>query len=105
MPKAMTRINGLFNRDGKIGRIPVSKTVGYENYIHDKNGDDEQFVPGTKVPKLRTYHAGPNTVVVFDDEVDALIEGLRAERDNPTASTPRPPRAAGARKREASDAR
>jgi hypothetical protein len=105
MPKAMIRIGELFNRGGKIGRIPVSKTKGYEDYIHNKNGSDEQFVPGTRVPKLKTYNAGPNTVIVFEDEVDALIEGLRAERDNPTASTPRPPRPAGARKREASDAR
>jgi hypothetical protein len=39
------------------------------------------------VPRLRLVKIGERAVAAFDDEVDALVEGLRAARDKA-----RPPR-------------
>jgi hypothetical protein len=64
---------------GKGGRLPVGRTKFDSDYVFHEGG--EEFVPGTRVPRLRLVHLGPRSVAGFEDELDALLEGLRAERD------------------------
>lgn len=73
--------------------IPVGKTAFWENFVHDEDGDPEQFVPNTTVPRLRLVRIGLRAVAVFDDEVEALVEGLRAWRDKDKALSKRKPAA------------
>jgi hypothetical protein len=66
------------------GKIPVGRTKFFEDYVYREDGP--KFIPGTNVPRLRLAHLGPRSVAGFEDEVDALLEGLRAERDAAKAS-------------------
>lgn len=74
----LLRVNAIY---GPGNPIPVGKTNFHTNYIHDDAGPPDQFIPGTNVPKLKLVHIGPRAVAAFDDEVAALLEGLRAARD------------------------
>jgi hypothetical protein len=77
--------------------IPVGKTAFWENFVHDEDGEPKQFVPNTTVPRLRLVRIGLRAVAVFDDEVEALVEALRAYRDKdkvPTKRKAREPQAA-----------
>jgi len=73
-------------------KIGVGPTKFDEDYV-DHGGDDpeDRFVPGTNktVKRLRPTPLGKRAVGFFDDEIDTLIEALRALRD----ATPRAPRA------------
>jgi hypothetical protein len=75
----------------KTGRLGISRTTFYENYVKHPGGDE--YIPGTEVPRLRLAHIGERAQAAFDDEVDQLIEGLRAERDSKLAKAT-PPSAA-----------
>jgi hypothetical protein len=66
----------LYGLDGKFG---VSKTVFWDDYVWREGG--EEFIPGTKVPRLRLAKLNKRAVGAFEDEADRLIEALRAERD------------------------
>ena len=102
----LKRVQAIY---GPGNPIPVGRTNFWENFVHDEDGEPEQFVPGTDVPKLRTVKIGQRAVAVFDDEVDALVEGLRTWRDkarptfeslhNPSDKT-RPKRKPAAAQRE-----
>ena len=61
------------------GRIPVGRTKFFEDYVYRDGG--EKFIPGTNVPRLRLANLGLRALGAFSDEVDAVVEGLRAERD------------------------
>jgi hypothetical protein len=74
----LIRVKEIFGR-GKP--IPVGQTKFLEDYVHNPRGPEEQFIPGTNVPRLKLVKIGPRAVAAFDDEIDALIEALRAERD------------------------
>lgn len=72
-------------------RIGVGTTKFYEDFV-DKGGSDP-FVPGTgnTVVRLRPVSLGKRAIGFFSDEVDDLIEGLRAFRDAlPRTPPPRP---------------
>jgi hypothetical protein len=64
---------------GPGGKLPVGKTFFYSNLVQHEGGDE--FVPGTKVRRLRLVKLGKRAVAAFEEEVDELIAGLSAERD------------------------
>jgi hypothetical protein len=66
--------------------LGVGKSYFYDSLVH--HSDADPYVPGTPgVLRLKLLHLAPNAVAAFDDEVDALVEGLRAWRD---AGHPKP---------------
>jgi hypothetical protein len=61
------------------GKLAVGHTKFEKHFVlHD---DDDPCVPGTNVPRLRAVALGERAIGFFEDEVDALIEGLRQHRD------------------------
>lgn len=73
-------------RKSAAARIGVGATVFDERYV-DKG--DDPFVPGTssQVLRVRPVALGKRAIGFFSDEIDRLIEQLRALRD----ATPRVP--------------
>ncbi len=78
MATGMTRPRRLYGPNGRLG---VGSTKFWADYVYNNDVGGEQFIPGTNVPRLKLAKLGERAVAAFDDEVDALIEGLRAERD------------------------
>jgi hypothetical protein len=93
----ITRVNLLYNvppepkrpaRDGRParparparpGRLAVAKSAFYENFVlHDER---DPFIPGTNVSRLKLLHLAANATAAFNDEIEALEEGLRRWRD------------------------
>ena len=64
---------------GKDGIIPVGRTKFNEDIVYREGGPE--FIPGTDVPRLKLAHLSPRCVAGFEDEVEAVVEGLRAHRD------------------------
>jgi hypothetical protein len=64
---------------GPNNKIPVGHTKFFEDMVYHEGGDE--FVPGTKIRRLRRVPLGERAIGFLEDEVDALIEGLRAHRD------------------------
>jgi hypothetical protein len=64
---------------GRQGPIPVGRTKFDEDYVHHEGGDE--FIPGTNIPRLRLVRLGPRSVAAVEQEVEAVIEQLMAERD------------------------
>ena len=65
---------------GKHGRLGVGRTKFFEDYVHRNDGAVEQFIAGTSVRRLKLLKIGQRAVAAISDEVDQLIEALRAER-------------------------
>jgi hypothetical protein len=82
----MTKLLRVRNIYGLGNPIPVGKTAFWENFVYHEGG--EENVPGTNTPRLKLVNIGERAVAAFDDEVAALVEGLRAARDK-THSKPR----------------
>jgi hypothetical protein len=81
MALTLVRPNKVY---GDGGRIPVGKSKFYKDFVEH---DGEKTVSGTdNVPRLKPVELGPHTTAFFDDEIDALCEGLRRERDEKFAS-------------------
>jgi hypothetical protein len=77
--RSMTRVGRLFNRKGRPGRLAIGRSCFYANFVlRDEN---DPFIPGTDVPRLRLLQLAANATAAFDDEIDAVIEGLRKWRD------------------------
>jgi hypothetical protein len=68
---------------GKHGRLGVGRTKFFEDYVHRNDGAVEQFIAGTSVRRLKLVKIGQRAIAAISDEVDQLIEALRAERDAP----------------------
>jgi hypothetical protein len=79
------------NRPGvfRPGLLAVAKSAFYENFVL-KDATDP-YVPGTDVPRLKLLHLAANATAVFNDELAALVEGLKRWRD----STPAPTKVVG----------
>jgi hypothetical protein len=78
------RLNKVYGVDGKI---PVGKSKFYQDYVH--HTEDDPYIPNTDIKRLKVVPLGPRCVGVFSDEVNALIEALRAARDSlPKAPSP-----------------
>jgi hypothetical protein len=69
-------------------RLGVGNTKFDEAYV-DKGGDP--FVPGTdgQVMRVRPFPLGKRAVGFFSDEIDELIEQLRAWRDKQPRTPPK----------------
>jgi hypothetical protein len=86
---SISRPSELYNHKGKKGRLGVGKTKFNEDYVyHPDRPDEGECVPGTDVPRLKSVPLGEKAIGFFDDEIDALVEALRRERDHrPRTST------------------
>ena len=60
-------------------QLGIGRTTFYKDYVKREGGDE--FIPNTTVPRLRPIELSTKTSGFVDDEVDAVIEGLRKERD------------------------
>jgi hypothetical protein len=63
--------------------IPVGKTAFYGNIVYREGGDE--FIPGTNIPRLRLTNITERVRVGFEDEVNALAEAIRRQRDSAAA--------------------
>jgi hypothetical protein len=77
--RKMTRINQLYRTKKREGVLPFGRSYVYANIIH--HSDDDPYVPGTKVRRLKLLKLSATAKAVFNDEIDALVEGLRQHRD------------------------
>jgi hypothetical protein len=75
----ITRISNLFNRKGRPGVFGISRSTFHDNFVLHSAADP--FIPGTDVPRLKLLHLAPNAAAAFNDEVQAVVEGLRRWRD------------------------
>jgi hypothetical protein len=64
---------------GKGNWIPCGKTKFFEDIVLKDESDP--YIPGTKVRRLRLTTLGERVSVGFEDEVRALAEAIRQERD------------------------
>ena len=64
-------------------KLGIGRTNFHDNYLLKEGGGEH--VPGTNVRRLRPVPLGPRAVGFLNDEVDAVIEGLRAFRDGGVA--------------------
>ena len=70
--------------------LGIGHTNFTENFVlHD---DADPFVPNTSIRRVRSVPLGERAKGYFSDELAALVEGLRAMRDDPTAKRPVPAR-------------
>jgi hypothetical protein len=61
------------------GILGVGPSKFYEDFVqHDKA---KPFLPGTKIKRLRPMKIGERATGFPEDEVTALVEALRAQRD------------------------
>jgi hypothetical protein len=74
-----TRMMRLPQVYGRGNPIPVGKTKFFEDIVLRDDGDP--YIPGTKVRRLRLANMGERMRVAFEDEVHALAEAIRKERD------------------------
>jgi hypothetical protein len=61
------------------GPLPCRKTQFFSDYVLKDEADP--YIPNTKVRRLRLARLSARMVVAFEDEVNDIVEGLRAERD------------------------
>src|SRR5262245_17956158 len=91
--KVGTKPNGKPVFERRVGRLGIGKTNFFLNFVH--HSDDDPNVPGTDVPRLKLLRLAVNAAAAFDDEIDALIEGLRRFRDRQGVRRARKADAAG----------
>jgi hypothetical protein len=77
--RTVTRARMMYKTRERSGRLPICKSLFFKNYVYHVGGPE--FVPGTKVRRLRPVPLGEKISAFFDDEIDAMIEGLRAEQE------------------------
>jgi hypothetical protein len=58
--------------------LPVGKSKFWADYV--LRSEDDVYIPGTSVKRLRPIALGPKARGFDDDEINAVISGLRAER-------------------------
>ena len=64
---------------GRGNPIPVGKTKFYQDIVFHEGGSE--FIPGTSIPRLRLTNLSDRVRVGFEDEVHALAEAIRQQRD------------------------
>jgi len=72
----MIRVNAIYGR-GRL--IPVGRRKFYEDIV--LKSENDPYIPGTKIRRLRLASLGENVRVGFEHEIEALAEALLAERD------------------------
>jgi hypothetical protein len=83
----ITRISNLYNRKGRPGIFGISRSTFFDNFVLHSEADP--YIPRTDVRRLRLLHLAPNAAAAFNDEIDALEEGLRRWRDKSFAERKR----------------
>ena len=68
----------LVRRHEAIKRLGIGKTKFHSDIV-ERPGASEN-IPGTDVPRLRLVHLGPRISAAIEDELEDVIEGLRAAR-------------------------
>jgi len=81
-----TKLMRLYQIYGRGNPIPVGKTKFFEDIVLRDEADP--FIPGTRVRRLRLANIGERTPVAFEDEVTALAEAIRKQRDDAAAAKP-----------------
>jgi hypothetical protein len=69
-PKRIVRPKEACNRLG------CGKTKFSEDYEH--HNDNDPYVPGTEIPRVKAIRTGPRTKAFLDHELDDLIGALAA---------------------------
>jgi hypothetical protein len=70
---------------GPTGRLPVSKSKFYDDFVlHDLA---DPFIPGTEVKRVRPVKLAGNAAGFVESEIDAVNEALVSLRD---ATPPKP---------------
>jgi hypothetical protein len=86
MAKALLRPSALYGRGGRLG---IGRTKFFEHYVAKPGRDQPNAcIPGTSIPRLRLVQIGERALAAIEDEVDELIDALRAARDQ----APKPPK-------------
>jgi hypothetical protein len=75
-PLRLLRPNFVYGPGSKTG---IGKTKFRDDYMYHEGGDE--FIPGTRVRRLKPIPLGERAIGFAEDEVDALIEALRSARD------------------------
>jgi hypothetical protein len=76
MATKMLRLRQVY---GQGNPIPCGKTHFFESIVLRNPADP--FIPGTKIPRLRLANLTERVKIAFEDEVYAIAEALRQERD------------------------
>ena len=71
---------------GPQGKLPVGRTKFNDDYVYHDAGPE--FITGTRIPRLRPVRLGPRAIAFADDEVEAVIEALRRERETRNIAKP-----------------
>jgi hypothetical protein len=71
---------------GPQGKLPIGRTKFNDDYVYHKGGPE--FIRGTCIPRLHPVRLGPRAIGFADDEVEAVIEALRHERETRDATKP-----------------
>jgi hypothetical protein len=72
----MLRVGAIYGR-GKP--IPVGKKKFYQDIV--LKDENDPFIPGTKIRRLRLASLGERVRVGFEHEIEAIAEALLVERD------------------------
>jgi hypothetical protein len=83
MAKAIERRPVAQERLGGVGRDFFDA-----NYVLKDPADP--FVPGTQIPRVRPVALGSRVTGFFSEEIDRLIDALRAQRDAQPFQPPKP---------------
>jgi hypothetical protein len=83
MAKAIERYPAAPMRFGDVGRDFFDT-----NFVLKDPSDP--FVPGTQIPRVRPVALGPRVVGFFAEELDRLVDALRAWRDAQPFTPPAP---------------
>ena len=67
-------------RKGRPGRLGISRSTFFDNFV--LHNEDDPYIPGTNVRRLKLLHLAQNACAAFNDEIDALEEGLKRWRDD-----------------------
>jgi len=68
----------LVRRHEAIRRLAVGKTKFHSDIV--ARAGASEHIPGTNVPRLHMVHLGPRISAAIEDELENVIEGLRAAR-------------------------
>jgi hypothetical protein len=88
------RMSAIERPDAARKRLGVKTTHFSENFV--LRNEDDPFLPGTTIPRLRPVPLGIRAIGFLSDEIDALIKALRQLRDSGAAPPRISPRSATA---------
>ena len=60
---------------GPTGIFVVGKSKYFKDFV-ERDGADDEFIPGTKIKRLKVIHLGPQARGVPEDEVKRVSKAL-----------------------------